>query len=71
MSIKDDIKSLIVKSGWSLKDLAMALNKKYGRSASPTNISNKLARESLTLKEAMEIADIIGYSIEWLPKEKL
>lgn len=70
MPIKDDIKALIVKSGWTMSDVVKALNEKYGRNDSVQNLSNKLARETLKLKEAMEIADIIGYSIEWIPKNK-
>ena len=68
MSIKDEIKSLIIKSGWTMSDVVKALNEKHSRDDSVQNLSNKLSRETLKYKEAKEIADIIGYSIEWKQK---
>ena len=69
MGIKEDIKSIIVKSGWTLTDVVKALNEKYSRNDSVQNLSNKLSRGTLKYREALEIAEIIGYSIEWVKRD--
>lgn len=69
MSIRDEIKSMIIKSGWTMSDLVRALNEKYSRNDSVQNLSNKLSRQTLKYKEAQEIAEIIGYEIRWEKKE--
>lgn len=69
LGIKEDIKSIIVKSGWTLTDVVKALNEKYSRNDSVQNLSNKLSRGTLKYREALEIAEIIGYSIEWVKRD--
>ncbi len=69
MGIKEDIKSIIIKAGWSLSDVVRALNEKHSRKDTIQNLSNKLTRGTLKYREALEIAEAIGYSIEWV-KEK-
>ena len=69
MPIKEIIKSLIVRAGWTMTDVVEALNKKYSRNDSVQNLSNKLSRETIKYREAEEIADIIGYQIKWVKKE--
>jgi hypothetical protein len=68
MPLKEEIKSIIVKSGWSMSDIVRALNEKYNRNDSIQNLSAKLSRGTLKYKEAQEIAEIIGFTIEWIPK---
>lgn len=71
MNIRNEIKAYIAASGWTLIDIVKEMNK--NRSAeeqtTPQNISNKLTRGTIKYSECKEIADIIGYSLEWLPKE--
>lgn len=71
MNIRNEIKAYIAASGWTLIDIVKEMNK--NRSAeeqtTPQNISNKLTRGTIKYSECKEIADIIGYSIEWIPKE--
>lgn len=69
MSIKNDIKSVIVKEGWTITDVVKALNEKHGRDHTVQNLSNKLSRETLKYKEALEIAELLGYKIEWVKNE--
>jgi len=46
------------------------LNKRYPEKPTTTqNISNKLTRGTIKYSEVKEIADIIGFKIDWLPKE--
>ena len=65
--IKNEIKSYIVKSGWTLTDIVKEMNKARPDDEQTTtqNISNKLSRGTIKYSECKEIADIIGYSIEW------
>lgn len=68
IDIKDEIKSIIIKSGWSITDLVAELHEKHGWSNSVPNFSNKLSKGTLRYKEALEIADVIGYNLLWVPK---
>ena len=41
----------------------------YGWSASVPNLSGKLRRDSLRYREAVELADALGYDIIWQRRE--
>lgn len=69
MGFREEIKSIIVKSGWTMSDIIEALNEKYNRKDTVQNLSNKLSRETLKYREALEIAEVIGYKIEWIKKD--
>lgn len=67
-NIRNEIKSQIAKSGWTLTDIVKEMNKLHPDEPTTTqNISNKMARGTLKYAEAKEIAKIIGCEIEWLP----
>lgn len=66
--IKNEIKALIVNSGMTMSDVIDGINKKYNKTESLSNLSNKLTRGTLKYREALEIADIIGYEIKWVKK---
>lgn len=51
-----------------MSDIVRALNEKYSRNDTVQNLSNKLTRETIKYREAQEIAEIMGYSIEWVKK---
>lgn len=66
ISIRNEIKAEIAKSGWTLTDIVKEMNKRHPDSETTSqNISNKLTRGTLKYSEAREIADIIGRKIEW------
>lgn len=69
MGIKEDIKSYIVKSGWTISKVQDELNKKNGTSFGMQNLSKKINNETLRYNEILQIADIIGYTIEWHQKK--
>jgi hypothetical protein len=69
MSLKDELKALIIKSGWTMTQVVDELNKKYDRNMSVQNFSAKLKRESLKYTEVEEVLEIIGYSIAWNQNE--
>lgn len=68
--IRNEIKSYIAKSGWTITDIVKALNEKYPSEKDTTsqNLSNKLSRGTIKYSECREIAEIIGYKIEWVEK---
>ncbi|GKX32352.1 hypothetical protein SH1V18_48320 [Vallitalea longa] len=65
-NIRNEIKSYIAASGWTLTDIVKELNSKYGTTTTTQNISNKLTRGTLKYIEAKQIASIIGRDIKWL-----
>lgn len=69
MEIRNEIKAYIAASGWTLSDIVKEMNKRRSEKdqTTPQNISNKLTRGTIKYSECKEIADIIGYSIKWLP----
>ncbi|WMJ81225.1 DUF6471 domain-containing protein [Clostridium sp. MB40-C1] len=66
--IRNEIKSYITKSGWTLTDIAKTMNEKYGTDTTTQNLSNKLSRGTIKYSECKQIAEIIGYKIEWNKK---
>lgn len=68
MSMKDDLKAIIVKAGWSITSVSEEINKRHNTNMSVQNLSSKMKRETLKYSEVEEILDIIGYKIEWISK---
>ena len=68
MAVKEDVKAAIAKAGLSLSAVNDELNRRHNTKYTVQNLSNKLARGSLQYREAVEIAEIIGFEIEWKPK---
>ncbi|MGY0372501.1 LLM class flavin-dependent oxidoreductase [Clostridium sp. JNZ J1-5] len=69
MGIKEDIKSYIIKSGWTLTQVQEELNKINNTNFSVQNLSKKLNNETIRYDELLQIAEIIGYKIEWIKKD--
>lgn len=71
-NIRNEIKSYIAKSGWTITDIVKELNQRYPSQKDTTsqNLSNKLSRGTIKYSECKEIAEIVGYKIEWVEKEK-
>ncbi|MDD3041323.1 hypothetical protein [Bacteroides sp.] len=69
--IRNEVKSYIAASGWSLTDVVKELNKCRSDSEQTTtqNISNKLARGTIKYSEILEIAKVIGYEIKWTKRD--
>ena len=47
------------------------LNEKYGRSASDSNLLNKLSRSSFKVTELMDIAELFDYELKFVPKNSI
>ena len=69
MSLYLDLKSLIVKSGFSIKSVNDQLNLRNGTDYSFQNLSRKIRHETLRYSEVEEILDVIGYKVIWVEKE--
>ena len=64
-NIRNEIKAQIIRAGFTMQELLDRLNDDYGWSDSVSNFSNKLARNSLRYREAIELADVLGYDLVW------
>ena len=65
-TIKNEVKSYIVKEGFTMKKIAGLLDKESN--VALQNLSNKLTRGTIKYSEIKEIADILGYEIKWEKK---
>ena len=65
MNIRNEIKSQIVRAGFTMQEVVDRLAEEYDWSDSVSNLSNKLQRESLRYVEAVQLADALGYEIIW------
>lgn len=63
MSIRNDIKSYIVRSGMTMSSIAEKMV------TSTQSLSQQLSRESIRYSKVLEMADIMGYEIVWKKKE--
>lgn len=68
MSLKNDLKAIITKQGFTMSQVNNELNRRHGTSLSFQNFSNRLRKESFSYNEVVEILDVVGYRVEWLEK---
>ena len=64
-NLRNEIKSYIVRSGYTMQEVVDLLSEDYGWSDSVSNLSNKLQREFLRYVEAVQLADALGYDLVW------
>ena len=64
-NIRNEIKSVLVREGRTMDEVLMKLAVDYGWSRSVPNLSGKLGRRSLRYREAIELADALGYDLVW------
>ena len=68
LRIHEQIKVLLAQEKLKLKDLAVMLSNKTGKTYSPDSISQKLRRGSLSYNETLDIADLLGYDIVFIKR---
>jgi len=68
MSLKNDLKGLITKQGFTMSQVNDELNRRHGTNLSFQNFSNRMRKESFSYNEISEILDVIGYEIKWEQK---
>jgi len=69
MNVRNYIKSLLALKCITITSLAKMMSEKTGENYTPQSISHKLRRESLSLKEAFIIADLIGCELKIIEKK--
>ena len=69
-TIKANIKMLAISRGMTLKNLAVKLSDMTGENYSYNSLLGKLNRESLSLKEAEYIAQILDYKLDFVDINK-
>ncbi|MBO6087318.1 hypothetical protein J6P92_03110 [bacterium] len=70
MDIRNDIKYILAKEGYTLTRIAELMAEKTGYPYTVKSISGKLIRESITLKELLQIFEIIDYKLVPMKNEK-
>lgn len=70
MHVKNKIKMLAVSRGITLKKLAEKLSELSGEEYTYNSLLGKLNRESLSLKEAAMIAEILNYKLDFIDNFK-
>ncbi len=70
MTIKDDVKSLIAKEAWTMTDVAGILYKTENKRIAASSLSQKLKNETIKYREILQIADILGYDVEFKKRNK-
>ena len=65
MNVRNEVRSRLVCEGVTMQGVLVRLEQQYGWSRSISNLSGKLHRETLRYKEAVELADVLGYEIVW------
>ena len=64
MDIRYDIKYYMAREAVTFKQLASMMTEKTGKKYTINSLSGKLIRESITLKETLQILDILGYHLD-------
>ena len=70
MTIKDDVKSLIAKEACTMTDIAGILYKTENKRIAASSLSQKLKNETIKYREIIQIADILGYDVEFKKRNK-
>ena len=69
-NIRNEIKAQIIRAGFTMQELLDRLHDDYSWSDSVSNFSNKLAWNSLRYREAIELADVLGYDLVWQKRKE-
>ncbi|PWL74258.1 phosphoribosylglycinamide formyltransferase [Candidatus Gastranaerophilales bacterium] len=68
--IINDLKKVLLDVNISLTELADALGKRLNKHYSLNNLSNKLRNETITHREMIIIADILGYDLKFVRRKE-
>ena len=70
MSIIVELKKVLLDVNVSLSELAQSLGKRLSKPYSMQNLSNKLRNKTITHREMLIIADILGYELKFVRKNE-
>jgi len=65
MSIRKEIKHLLIEQNMTLTQLAKEIGKKKNEEYAVQNLSKKINRETISYKEVELISEILGYRIKF------
>ncbi len=65
MDARAQIKTLLLKEGMTITELAKKMSCKMKKNISRTGLSNKLGRNSIDYKEISVICEILGYEMKF------
>jgi hypothetical protein len=68
--VRNEIKAYIVSQGMTMQQTVELLADLYGWSSSVSNLSAKLQRGSLRYREAVQLADVLGYDLVWQKRKE-
>ncbi|MPM73246.1 hypothetical protein SDC9_120222 [bioreactor metagenome] len=71
MPIKEAVKIVMFKCDVSLTQLVHLLNEKYDCQDTIQNLEKKINKGTLKYREAEEIAEVLGYEIQWVKNRRL
>lgn len=66
----NELKKVLLDVNISLTELAQALGKRLNKPYSMQNLSNKLRNETITHREMLIIADILGYDLKFVIRKE-
>lgn len=66
MDIRNELKYIMGKEAITLTKMAELMTLKTGRKYTINGLSGKLLRQSITLKETVELLDVLGYHVEFV-----
>ena len=69
MSIINELKKILLDVNVNLTELADALSKRLNKPYSMQNLSNKLRNETISHREMLIIADILGYDLKFIRRK--
>ena len=65
-----EVKMLLLKKAWTQEKLAKEMSTRLKKKYSAKNLGNKLRLETIKYKEIKLIADILGYDLEFIERDK-
>lgn len=68
MNVRNQLKSMLALKCITIKKLAQMMSEKTGEKYTQQSLSHKLARESISLKEASIIAELLNYELKFIEK---
>lgn len=66
--VKERIKTLFAWRNLTFEEYARRVKEKSGKIVSTSSLSHKLARESISFREVIEIAEELGYEVIFKPR---
>ena len=68
MGVREDIKTIIVQSNWTIAEIAKEMTRITNKNYSGSNLSQKLSRKTLKYEEAKLIGEILNYELKFIKK---